>query len=60
MIQYGPLSCQIVIKKNKDFFSVQNTEMFFLLVVCTIKKYLLLTVYNFRIVYKNGGFKEYS
>ena len=34
--------------------------MFFFLLFCTIKKNVLLTIYNFRIAYKNGSFKEYS
>ena len=33
-------------------------NVFFFLLFSTIKKYVLLTVYNFRIVYKNGDLKE--
>ena len=49
----------IQILKKIKINSFQDTEMFFFLLFCTNKKYVLLTVYNFKIVYKNGGFKEY-
>ena len=40
-------------------YSFQTNEMIFFLLFCTIKKNVLLKVYDFRKVYKNGDFKEF-
>ena len=50
----------IQLLKKIENYSIRNNEMFFFLLFCTIKKNVLLTIYNFRIAYKNGSFKEYS
>ena len=44
--------------KNIQNYSFQNTEMFFSFYSVQLRN-VLLTVYNFRIVYKNGDFKEF-
>ena len=58
-LNYTNMDTSLAKYLSKKNYSFQNNEKFFFSLFCTIKKNVLLTLYNFRIVYKNGDLRNF-